>query len=78
VGIEGIISQKFCWCFWASQTPYNGRTLESELQNQLEHFWLALKTEDMTDLPQYHLSNDAPIDNIIVTIYVNLGWYYYW
>ena len=29
-------------CLWTSQTSYNGRTLESDLQTQLEHFWLAL------------------------------------
>jgi hypothetical protein len=38
VGIEGIISQKFCWCFCASQTLYNDRTLESDLETQLDNF----------------------------------------
>ena len=42
MGIEGIISQQFFWCFWASQTLYNGRTLEPELQTQFEYFWIAL------------------------------------
>ena len=36
MGIEGIISKQFFWCFWASQTLYNGSTLEPELQTQLE------------------------------------------
>ena len=55
VGIEGIISQKFCWCFWASQTLYNGRTLESAMQTQLEHFWITLVCYHMLQFPIDHL-----------------------
>jgi hypothetical protein len=42
VGKEGITSQQFFWCFWASQTLYNGRTLESDLQTQFDNFWTTL------------------------------------
>ena len=49
MGIEGIISQQFFWCFWASQTLYNGKTLEPELQTQLDNFWTTLEGQACAD-----------------------------
>ena len=38
MGIEEIISQQLFWCFGASQTLYNGRTLEPKLQDPTWQF----------------------------------------
>ena len=66
MGIEGIISQQFFWCFWASQTLYNGKTLEPELQTQFEYFWITLCVSVDTQFDfdrqhsQFHLILEPP------------------
>ena len=59
MGIEGIISQQFFWCFGASQTLYNGRKLERELQTQLDNFWTTLTNTGI--IQDYKTCSDVKI-----------------
>ena len=71
MGIEEIISQRFVWCFWASQTLYNGRTLEPELQTQLEYFWITLTWQAVCTVQLINTWRKAGLSRGFVDYYEN-------